>query len=149
MSRAGKATGKYKNCFNIERDDDGSVEWMNFDGVECVEIIPESEDRIVMFNSDETSKAKESEIQNWIRNQVYEEVDDLGQDSMSVRWVITEKMKNNEIITKARLVARGFEEDTVRIQKDSPTCSKESVRLALSIAASKQWPVNSVDIKAA
>ena len=36
-------------------------------------------------------------------------------------------MKDGKSIIKARLVARGFEEDTVDLRTDSPTCSKEAV----------------------
>ena len=50
---------------------------------------------------------------------------------------------------KARLVARGFEEDTCSIQKDSPTCTKESIRIALSIMSSLGWSCHSIDISAA
>ena len=32
--------------------------------------------------------------------------------------IITEKIKNGQPVTKARLVARGFEEDSVNLKKD-------------------------------
>ena len=51
--------------------------------------------------------------------------------------------------TKVRLVARGFEETKNNFRTDSPTCLKESLRVALTIAASECWIVNSIDIKAA
>ena len=64
------------------------------------------------------------EFKNWQTHNVYEEVPDNGQ---SVRWVITKKIKNGESVTKARLVAHGFEECSLdEIKKDSPTCSKEN-----------------------
>ena len=31
VSRAGKSTGKYKNCFNVKKDSDGSIDWIKFD----------------------------------------------------------------------------------------------------------------------
>ena len=31
LSRAGKATGAYRNCYNIEKDTDGSKDWYNFE----------------------------------------------------------------------------------------------------------------------
>ena len=63
--------------------------------------------------------------------------------------LVTEKVKCGETVTKARLVARGFEEDTMCIRKDSPTCSKESVRIVLSVTISFGWQIHSVDVKAA
>ena len=42
------------------------------------------------------------------------------------------------IISKARLVARGFEEFTANIQKDSPTCAHESLRLIIALTAQLQ-----------
>ena len=52
-------------------------------------------------------------------------------------------------MVKARLVVRGFEEDTCSIQKDSPTCTKESIRIVLSIMSSLCWSCHSIDISAA
>ena len=54
---------------------------------------------------------------------------------MSVRWLVTLKLINGEKI-KARLVARGFEEDTSSLRTDSPTCMKDSLCLFLAVAAS-------------
>ena len=70
---------------------------------------------------------------------------DCGQRTLSTRWVIT----NKEGKTKARLVVRGFEEKDLEIPRDSPTVSKGSMRLFLSIAALKQWTVKTTDIKSA
>lgn len=41
---------------------------------------------------------------------------------MSVRWIITEKVKEGRMYIKARVVGRGFEENTSELKKDSPTC---------------------------
>ena len=78
----------------------------------------------------------------------FEEVDDNGLAALYVRWVITEKTKNGNSVVKARLVARGFEEELME-RTDSPTCSKESLRLVLSIATSLGWKCKSVDVKTA
>ena len=149
ISRAGKATGKHKSCFNIKSDRDGATTWIDMDKVNDLKIVPDTEERVVMFSSNDVCIAKEKEIDNWLENEVYEEVEDIGQECISVRWVITEKIKGGETVTKARLVARGFEEDTMSIRKDSPTCSRESVRLAICLATSYGWKIHSVDIKAA
>ena len=59
--------------------------------------------------------------------------------------------KLTKIITpKARLVARGFEEEQVKdIPKDAPTCSSESLRVIISVIAQKKWKVNTMDISTA
>ena len=97
----------------------------------------------------EVENAKDNELRNWLREDVYEVVRDEGQESMSVRWVITPKMIDGKMSTKARLVARGFEEDSTALRTDSPTCMKDTLRLILAIAVSKKWALNSIDIKAA
>ena len=50
--------------------------------------------------------------------------------------------------TKARLVARGFQE-TLKLQSDSPTVSKESFKILMAISANSDFKLASVDIRAA
>ena len=80
---------------------------------------------------------------------VFDKVEDIGQERLSTTWVITTKISEGKEITKARLVARGYEEDSSNIRSDSPTCQKANVRMLLAIAVAKQWTVRSLDIKAA
>ena len=68
---------------------------------------------------------------------------------MTVRWVVTLKLINGEEQTKARLVARWFEDDTSSLRTDSSTCMKDSVRLLLAVTASNSCSLNSIDIKTA
>ena len=75
-------------------------------------------------------------------------MEDEGQQVLSVRWVITEKLKDGQPIIKARLVVRGFEEDLLE-RTDSPTCSKESQKLILALIATLGWKCKSVDVKTA
>lgn len=79
---------------------------------------------------------------------MFEEIQDTGQDRISVRWVLKEKFIENKRSYKARLVARGFEE-VDESRSDSPTCSKDSIRIVLTVAASNEWDCESMDIKAA
>ena len=79
-------------------------------------------------------------------NDVYEIVPDEGQSTISTKWIISEKVRG-EVITKARLVACGFEEQT-ELRADSPTCTKQSFRMTLISAATKKWKVHSIDITA-
>ena len=46
---------------------------------------------------------------------------------------------------KARLVARGFEEEFEE-RKDSPTYTRESLRMAFAISTSLKWSINTMDI---
>ena len=65
-----------------------------------------------------------------------------------MRWVVSEKVHDDENLVKAHLVARGFEENyTQDLRKDSPTCMKESLRLLATIGSSEKW--NIMDIKSA
>ncbi|CAG2237353.1 unnamed protein product [Mytilus edulis] len=91
-----------------------------------------------------------AELENWKKHHVYQEVEDYCQSYVSTRWVYTIKEADYEIHRKARLVAKGFEEDCLdEIQKNSPTCDKQSLRLILSIIMQKKWSINSIDIKTA
>ena len=88
--------------------------------------------------------AKKTEVDKLANFNAYQIVSDTGQKRVSTRFVMTKK--NNEF--RARLVARGYEEQD-SIQSDSPTVSKQSIRICLIIAASKQWSVETTDIKRA
>ena len=76
-----------------------------------------------------------------LKMRLYEEVEDNGQDTISVRWVITPKLVGNRWTTKARLVARGFQENVDDLKVDSPTCMKETTRLVLFLASSMKWKI--------
>ena len=84
--------------------------------------IPDETEIIILYNKDEVYLAKKEEIDNWIKNDVFEEVLEeiinlKKHKVISVRWVITEKLKDGRIIIKARLVVRGFEEDSSNLKK--------------------------------
>ena len=78
---------------------------------------------------------------------MFEEVEDNGQRCLSMRRIITEKIKQGKRVVKACLIVRGFEEDTCSIQKDSP-CAKESISIRLSIMSSLGWSCHNIDISA-
>ena len=96
------------------------------------------------------SQEKREEIEKWIRNDVFEEisVDEIEESvvPISVGWVLTHTDKKK----KARLVARGFQDEVLESTSTaSPTCRKESLRTLLSLSASNGWSISSVDIAAA
>ena len=98
----------------------------------------------------EVIKAKEREYENLTDYNTFEEVKDNGQQRISSRWVITKKEKHDGQKTeyKARLVARGFQEEC-KPQADSPTAMKESIKVFLALAANEEFDLQSVDIRAA
>ena len=78
--------------------------------------------KLVLFMNDEISEvekdaidnAKVKELGNWKNNQVYTEVEDKNQAKISTRWVVTAKVIGEDKIIKARLVARGFEDEEIK-----------------------------------
>ena len=70
--------------------------------------------------------AKMNELKSWKKQEVYCE-EGIAQSCISVRWVLSRKIKNGENVTKARLCACGFEE-IKDFPTDSPCCSRISVR---------------------
>ncbi|KAK3875456.1 hypothetical protein Pcinc_019668 [Petrolisthes cinctipes] len=120
VTRVGKATGKYKHCYNLKRDSDGSIGWVDLENdFSTWKVVDDNPEMLVLINLEDVLCAKDNEIANWQSNNVYEEVDDVGQDALTVRWIVTEKLRNGQSIVKALLVARVFEEDTVDLRKDT------------------------------
>ena len=99
-------------------------------------------------NKEEEYNAKLKELEQWKSRNVYTEINDDGQECVSLRWVIKSKTIDNKPGIKARLCARGFKEEQ-NFQTDSPTCSREGLRSMFSPIASKKWPINAIDVKGA
>ena len=151
--RAAKATGKYRNWYNVVRHDGKPSQSVDLEKVEFEilnEIPEETEEAYAVMiprrdqNTQDCFDAKTAELAKLKEFQTYDEVEDLGQDYISSTWVITDKGGAK----RARLVARGFEEEG-EIQSDSPTLSKAGMRTFLASAASKEWTVETTDIKSA
>ena len=100
-------------------------------------------------DSSDVMMAKMKELNNLKQHRVYEEVEDNKSNKIETTWIIIENWKKGAKETKARLVARGFQEKQNDQRKDSPTCLKASLRLVFCVAASKQWVVKILDIKSA
>ena len=144
-----KVDGNNKNLYNIESDQDGYRGWFDMSVIKDLALIREEIEMVVLYNNDKTAEAKEKEFQSWLQNDVFEVVENKGQRYISVRWVITEKMINGVLVIKARLVVRGYEEDTENMQKDAPTCSKEAIRILITIASTMHWHCHTIDVKSA
>ena len=164
LSRGGKSSGKNRFYMNIVNENTDDIFGIHLNQVQYeiienqgtntdshstqnedvnVTSIPYSE-----HNNLEVKQAKEKELENWKSFNVYTEVSDLGQKTISTRWVVTKKDICNQECVKARLVVRGFEEEN-QIQSDSPTASKSTLRMVMAIASSNNWKIETIDIKAA
>ena len=91
--------------------------------------------------SNDATAAKLAELQKLRHFNTYKEVNDCGQNTLSTRWVITNKDEQ----TKARLVVRGFEEEFT-MPRDSPTVDKGTMRIFLTISSINNWSAKTTDI---
>ena len=149
LNRAGKVGGIHGHSYNIKTNS-GNIEWIDLArNVQKWRPIPDDEEVLVNSSSSDVFRAKCSEIDNWKSNSVFEEVPDAGQRAISLRWVITEKIIEDRHVTKARLVARGFEESLLEKRTDSPTCSKDALRVALVLISAFHWKCSTFDVKSA
>ena len=158
LGRAGKSTGKYKSWFNVGvEQDSGTYEEKAIDisGLVKLSVVQDVTDETVhdeevyVVANEDFAEAKERELKSWKDNNVYTEVRDEGQDWISSRWVLEYKEKDGIKTPKARLVIRGFEEGTKDIEKASPTCSSEGLKMILTVMAQMEWKPQTIDIKTA
>ena len=132
VSRPGKASGKYKNQYNLWKGYNQVVDFNS--NVQDWSLNEDVEDETVLFLDSENNfgAVKLEELAKWSAMNVYDRVEDRGKHTVGNRWVLTDK---NGVL-KARLVAKGFQDQTLNNNpelKDSPTCSMESIRKSLSI----------------
>ena len=93
-------------------------------------------------------EAKEKELKNFENYGAYKVVRDVGQPRMSTQWIITEKMYGDVKGAKARVVVNGNQEKA-DMPADSPTVSKQSLRLLFTLAAQMGWEVVMADATSA
>ena len=145
--RAGKATGRNKNCYNIKENANKERKSINLDEVQWELIIANATVNLVSEREQscaETTEAKVPELFKLKQFNTYEEVKNCGQYTLSTRWVITKK--DGQI--KARLVVRGFKEELM-MRRNSPTVGKGTMRIFLAIISCKNWTVKTTDIRSA
>ena len=109
-------------------------------------------------------KAKESEIQNWIKTGTITKIlrNQVPQHQiMRCRWILTWKPIDEEnsdsnpnkkplMKAKARLVILGYLDPQLEeLPRDSPTLGRNAKMLLLQLLASKHWDLRSFDIRAA
>ena len=63
---------------------------------------------LLTTNKSQQLEAKIIELNQWQNEQVYDEIDDLAQQCISLKWVMKKKAVNKEKIIKAHLCTKGF-----------------------------------------
>lgn len=153
LSRQPKQTGKYQDWLNVHVDGQDEPSCVNWENVDSWCEVPYPEQALILTKDQAVSQdivdAKKIELENLEKNNVFKVVPFTGQKTVSSRWIITEKFKEGKRIVKARLVARGFEEDSSEMVKDSPTCSRECLRLVFVVSSLMCWTLQSMDISCA
>lgn len=149
-NRAGKVKGQYPNWWNTTRAD-GTEEHIDFAKVTPLKLIEEQnnvEDTFVANTKKAIRTAKFKELENWKSQLVYSEAIPNDQEIISLRRVCTPKVIDGVPSIKARLVAKGFQEQEY-VRGDSPTCSREGVKISLALVASQSCTLKSLDISTA
>ena len=78
-------------------DDDCSSEEQGVENIADAEFTAETVNVCQVLSSpidSEVTGAKQLELQNWVKEDVYDEVIDQGQRHISVCWVVTPKLDN-------------------------------------------------------
>ena len=103
------------------------------------------------YSRPEIQAAMTAEIDKFRNFEAFEEVNDDGQYSIPIRWVVTEQKEDGKNQPfKARLCVRGDKEiGKEYIRSDSPTAAKESIKIAMVVAANEGFNIKSGDIKSA
>lgn len=91
LSKAEKIGGKHDDWFNMETET-GMKRAINFANLKDIEIDDSPSEVTLITNNIEVLTAKSKELQSWIDNSVYTEIPNEGQDTMSLRWVVTPKI---------------------------------------------------------
>ena len=105
-------------------------------------------------NSERVKAAKKKELETLEQFGTFKEVqlDSLtpAQKAKMIpsTWSVVLKDANNQESIKCRLCARG-DRETEQVRTDCPTVSRQSLRLLLTVAASKRYKINSLDFKGA
>lgn len=75
------------------------------------------------------------ETENMKNHVIYECVPYIGQKRISIKWVMSERYKDNKKIMKVHFVSHGYEEDSYNLKTDSSTCSCKAMRLVMLTAS--------------
>lgn len=64
---------------------------------------------------------------------------------MSLRWVVKNTIIDDKPGVEARLGACGFEEEQ-NYNAHNPICSREGIRVIITLTSLKKWTINYIDI---
>ena len=153
LSRASKQNCLYKDWFNIQETNPTKKAY-SIDLSKVMELKKticniNTEPRHNPEYSRMVEEAKQKELKVWLDNNVYdciEKEETHLNNSISTRWVLEHVTKDDHPTIKARLVARGYEEEKANLQIKSPTAKCASLKLVLTIIAAKGWDPSSIDI---
>ena len=159
MSRARKKRGIHRHWWNIANEV-GHQNAMNIEEFHKLEkitsTVPHESNcsrtfavNVPRWRHDEKvcKEAKEADLDKFDEFDVFEETEDHGQSKLGCHWVITEKLQDGSIVTKARLTIKGDQDKTDDMRKDSPTVHKNNIKvLLLLIAACRNWSIQTCDV---
>ena len=158
--RAGKVNSKYDGYYNIRMNNSSEeirvLDMKNVNEWKKVEDFSTSRSEEAFLamvpkeniGSKAVVEARLKQLEEWKKFDVYDEVEDVGQERILGGWVDVYKEVNGKTGVKSRFVARDYMEQN-DIQSDSPTVSKTSIRLACAIAASNGWKMETKDYRSA
>ena len=115
-------------------------------GEEChMDIVPYK-----LHGNQECMEAKRQELKKIVEDyKAVKVVPDDGHYKISSRFVLWyKKHSDGSVQTRARLVARGFEEKE-EVASDSPTMDSTSLKIIFMTAQTRSWRVSTADVKAA
>ena len=111
LSRAGKASAKYSNRFNLRNlayDTDRSIDWKTVEKWKPVS----TEEALWSSHKDISSSdfitAKLEKLEKW-QIHVYDTIDNEGQELITLRWVDSEKHVNGKLKVKSTITHKIFE----------------------------------------
>ena len=169
VSRNIKAARRGKEVFNLKAPDGitrsvdlGVCSWRRPIDEERGVLLERGEEHEVLVQAIPHSRhcepsvvaAKEKELNTLRQFGTFEEVkkssltaDELAQ-MIPTTWAVVLKDSNNPDSVKARLCARGDKEKGF-VRSDSPTVTRQALRLLLTIAATHKWKIKSLDFTGA
>ena len=168
--RGGKRRGTKKNWYNLKPVDPNIPEYSaDFSRIQYHKLDQDGGERhhtmitvhnqqeevhmaIIPYNQHgnlECREAKKVEIDKILQFDAVEVVPDVGQARISSRFVLWyKKHSDGTVVTRARLVARGYEEEDAP-PSDSPTLDQINLKVILMLAQAFNMDVISLDIKSA
>ena len=152
LSRQPKKTGINSEFINVHVQGEEKPSSINWNKVQWWRPIEEVEYPVFFTEENGCDQnvidAKQREIENFREHHVFESVEDLGQPTISSKWIFSEKEHDGNKTLKARLVARGFEE-VFEDKTDSPTCSRQTLKMMFAVSSTLSWDLHCLDVTAA